>query len=68
MSNDPVSSEKSIMQSIKWTHGFMVAWETADVELSDQNNWQMKSEVRLLLYSICEVAFLENNIEQDFWC
>lgn len=38
MSNDPVRSEKSMMHSIKWTHGFMVAWEIADVELSDQNN------------------------------
>lgn len=55
-------------QPRKWTHGFMVAWETADIQLSEQSNWWMKLEARLLLHSICEVAFPENSIKQDFWC
>lgn len=40
--------------------------ETDDVQLSDQKNWWMKLEVKLLLYSVSEVAFLQNNKTKIF--
>lgn len=44
----------------------MVAWETDDVQLSDQKNWQMKLEVKCCFTLSLRWHFLQNNKTKIF--